>query len=98
MLRRCTDGTPRAAWFAAIALTIPVYLGLANSPLDEWFQSGAGWRAFEPLFSVFDMLGVHGQGDILISTMLGVSFVIALALVLLGARILDRGTRKSPRR
>ncbi|WP_321805000.1 hypothetical protein [Burkholderia sp. BCC1993] len=79
---------------AAIVLTIPVYLGLANSPLDEWFQSGAGWRAFEPLFRVFETLGVHGQGDILISTMLGASFVIAIALVWLGARMFGRGTRE----
>ncbi|RQR27224.1 hypothetical protein DIE23_27460 [Burkholderia sp. Bp9143] len=77
---------------AAIVLTIPVYLGLANSPPDDWFQSGAGWRAFEPLFNVFERLGGHGQGDILISTMLGVSFVIALALVWLGARMFDRRT------
>ncbi|WP_244120961.1 hypothetical protein [Burkholderia gladioli] len=36
----------------ALVLTIPIYLGLANSPLDDWFQSGAGWRAFEPLCSM----------------------------------------------
>lgn len=83
---------------AAIALTIPVYLGLANSPVDDWFQSGVGWGAFEPLFSVLDMLGIHGQGDILISAMLGVSFVIALALVWLGARMFERGTRESRHR
>ena len=101
-------GTHRADWFAlyrnallrlpaAIALTIPIYLGLANSPLDDWFQSGAGWRALEPLFNMFDMFGVHGRGDILISTILAASFVIALALVWLGTRICARKARASRR-
>ncbi|WP_227743860.1 hypothetical protein [Burkholderia gladioli] len=44
----------------ALVLTIPIYLGLANSPLDDRFQSGAGWRAFEPLFDAMARLGIHG--------------------------------------
>ncbi|HDR9337185.1 MULTISPECIES: hypothetical protein [Burkholderia cepacia complex] len=80
---------------AALALTIPVYLGLANSPLDGWFQSGAGWRAFEPVFNMLEALGIHGEGDILISIMLTASFLIALALVWIGARLFHRAAKET---
>ncbi|NML32534.1 hypothetical protein [Paraburkholderia antibiotica] len=79
----------------AIALTIPVYLGLANSPLDVWFQHGAGWRALEPVFNALEALGIHGEGSMLIIIMLGVSFVIALLLVWFGARVFRRATRET---
>jgi hypothetical protein len=81
-------------FLAAATLTIAVYLGLANSPLDDWFLSGAGWRAFEPLFNALEALGIHGEGDILLSIMLGVSFAIAWVLVCLGARMFHRATRE----
>ncbi|NRE31113.1 hypothetical protein E5U26_10565 [Burkholderia pseudomallei] len=75
---------------AALILMIPIYLGLASSPLDGWFQSGAGWRAFEPLFDALHALGIHGEGDILIGTMLVISFGIALVLVWIVTRLFQK--------
>lgn len=69
----------------ALVLTIPIYLGLANSPLDDWFQSGAGWHAFEPLFDAMARLGIHGEGGILIGAMLIASLAIAAMLVRLAS-------------
>ncbi len=69
----------------ALVLTIPIYLGLANSPLDDGFQSGAGWRAFEPLFDAMARLGIHGEGGILIGAMLIASLAIAAMLVRLAS-------------
>jgi hypothetical protein len=63
----------------ALALTIPIYLGLANSPLDDWFQSGAGWRSFEPLFDAMARLGIHGEGGILIASLAIAAMLVRLA-------------------
>lgn len=71
----------------ATSLTTPVYLGLANSPLDNWFKSGAGWRAFEPLFRVCRAIGIRSDGDVLIGAMFAASFVIALVMLWIITRL-----------
>ncbi|WP_434116285.1 hypothetical protein [Paraburkholderia caffeinilytica] len=67
---------------AALVLTFPVYLGIArNGRVNEWFLDGRGWAAFEPLFRFCNAIGITGDGNILIATMLFISFLIALTLV-----------------
>ena len=73
---------------AASGMTIPIYLGLANSPLDDWFKSGAGWQAFEPLLRVCRALGIYSQGSVLITAMFAVSFIVALMILWGGTHLL----------
>lgn len=75
-----------ARLIAAVILTIPVYVGLANSPLNEWFVSGEGWRTFEPWFNFLDSLGFRSEGNVVIGTMLTLSFVLACVVVWLVGR------------
>lgn len=75
---------------AALILTVPAYLGLANSPLNDWFLRGNGWRAFEPWFHFLQSVGFRGEGNMLIGTMLAVSFVLACVVVWLVARLVHQ--------
>ncbi|WP_206951617.1 hypothetical protein [Trinickia acidisoli] len=67
-----------------LLLTLPVYLGLANlRPLEDLFVYHDAWKAFEPLFLLGDVVGIHGHGTIVEATMFVVSCAIALAIVAL---------------
>lgn len=64
----------------AVLLTLPIYLGLANTPaINDWFLYGRGWAAFQPLFDLCNKVGIYGNATILVTTMFIVSFLIALA-------------------
>ena len=64
----------------AAVLTLPVYLGLANTPaINDWFLYGQGWAAFQPLFDLCNKIGIYGNASILVATMFVISFLIALA-------------------
>lgn len=66
----------------AVLLTLPVYLGLANTPaINDWFLYGRGWAAFQPLFNLCNKIGIYGNATILITTMFVISFAIALTAV-----------------
>lgn len=70
-----------------LALTLPVYLALANfRPLQELFLYHDAWKAFTPLFSIGNALGVQDDGAIVETTMFVASFFIALAIAALLAR------------
>lgn len=75
-----------ARLIAAVMLTIPTYLGLANSPLNEWFLSGKGWRTLEPWLHFLHSLGFRSEGNMVIGTMLALSFVLAYLAIWLAAR------------
>lgn len=67
---------------AALVLTLPVYIGLGHlGPLDRWFESGAAWDAFDPLFRLGEIVGVTDQASIVIHTMFVVSFIIACIVI-----------------
>nr|WKF57037.1 hypothetical protein HUO10_001515 [Paraburkholderia busanensis] len=76
---------------SALVLTLPVYIALAHiSPLENWFISGAGWAAFEPLFRLCNAIGITGDGQILIAAMLLVSFAIALLIASIGTSLVRK--------
>lgn len=41
---------------------------------------GRGWDAFEPLLNFFGVVGVEGEGDIVVNALLVVSFILSFAL------------------
>jgi hypothetical protein len=44
----------------ALALALPVYLGLANfQPLEQLFLYHDAWKAFSPLFALGNAMGIH---------------------------------------
>ena len=66
---------------AAVILTLPVYIGIANIPwINDWFMSGAGWDEFEFIFRVFNVMGISENGKILIGVMLGFSFPLSFVM------------------
>ncbi|HEX7684580.1 MAG TPA: hypothetical protein VF446_13790 [Trinickia sp.] len=70
-----------------LALTLPVYLALANfRPLQELFLYHDAWKAFTPLFTIGNAFGIQDDGAIVETTMFVVSFFIALILAALLAR------------
>jgi hypothetical protein len=63
-----------------VLLTLPVYLGLANTPaINDRFLYGQGWADFQPLFDLCNNVGIYGNASILVTTMFVVSFLVALA-------------------
>lgn len=76
---------------AALILTLPVYISIAHiDPLDNWFMSGAGWIAFEPLFRVCNAIGITGDSQILITAMLLISFAIAFGIASIGTLLIRK--------
>jgi hypothetical protein len=65
----------------AVALTIPVFLGLTKiDVIPGWLYSERGYAALSPLFRMFGVVGVEGHEDVVVGLMLVASFVIALAI------------------
>ena len=66
----------------AIALTIPVFLGLTKiDAIPGWLYSERGYAVLSPLFHIFGAVGVEGHEDVIVGVLLSASFVIALAIV-----------------
>lgn len=79
----------------AIALTIPVFLGLTKiDAIPGWLYSERGYAVLSPLFHMFGAVGVEGHEDVIVGVLLSVSFVIALAIVY-GGPALWRITRRA---
>lgn len=75
----------------AALLTVPVAIGISRIPgFDAWFASGSGYRFFGPLFRAFDSDGGEQNTDIIVGTILGLSFLLSLAGTFVFARILRR--------
>ncbi|MEM5299371.1 hypothetical protein VSR82_34305 [Burkholderia sp. JPY481] len=65
----------------ALAMTLPIAVGIARMPgIDEWFASGAGSEFFAPLFEMLDSVGGENNTDIIVATLLVVSFFVSLML------------------
>lgn len=65
---------------AAVLLTFPVYLGLANNPtVNDWFLYGSGWATFHPLFVIGHAVGIESNAAMIVTAMFVISFLIALA-------------------
>jgi len=80
---------------AAVLLTLPVYLALANfRPLQDLFLYHDAWKAFTPLFWLGNTIGIQDDGAIVETTMFVVSFFIALTIAALLARGIAAITRQ----
>ncbi len=67
---------------AALALAFPIAIGIGRSPwFGNWMAHGHGWDTFDPLLKFFGVIGVEGEGDVVVNTLLVVSFVLSFALV-----------------
>lgn len=70
-----------ASLLAAFVLAFPIAIGIGRSPwFGHWMESGHGWDALDPLLNFFGVIGVEGEGDVVVNTLLVVSFVLSFAL------------------
>lgn len=68
--------------FAAIVLTVPVFLIMTQiDAVPGWLYSERGYAVLSPLFHVFGAVGVEGHEDVVVGVLLVASFVIAIAIV-----------------
>lgn len=66
---------------AALALAFPIAIAIGRSPwFGHWMANGHGWDAFDPLLNLFGVIGVEGEGDVVVNTLLGVSFILSFAV------------------
>jgi len=78
----------------ALLITLPVTAGLARFPgIDEWISNGTGHELFEHLFIALDAHGCEETEDVIVVTMLIVSFFLSLALVVATWAIVGRWRR-----
>ena len=65
----------------ALVLAFPMAIAIGRSPwFGDWMSRGHGWDAFDPLLNLFGAIGVEGEGDVVVNTLLVVSFVLTFAL------------------
>lgn len=66
---------------AALVLAFPIAIAIGRSPwFERWMANGPGWNAFDPLLNFFGVIGVEGEGDVVVNTLLVVSFFLSFAL------------------
>lgn len=66
---------------AALVLAFPIAIAIGRSPwFGHWMANGHGWDAFDPLLNLFGVIGVEGEGDVVVNTLLGVSFILSFAV------------------
>ncbi|CAN7403931.1 hypothetical protein LJR230_002434 [Trinickia sp. LjRoot230] len=66
---------------AALVLAFPIAIAIGRSPwFGHWMANGHGWDAFDPLLNFFGVIGVEGEGDVVVNALLVVSFVLSFAL------------------
>lgn len=66
---------------AALVLALPIAIAIGRSPwFGQWMANGHGWDAFDPVLNFFGVVGVEGEGDVVVNTLLVVSFVLSFAL------------------
>jgi len=65
----------------AVALTIPMFLGLTKiDAIPGWLYSELGYAVLSPLFRIFGAVGVEGHEDVVVGVLLVASFAISLAI------------------
>jgi hypothetical protein len=64
----------------AALLTLPIAIGMSRLPgLGQWITSESGYRIWGPLFRAFNSDGGEQSTDIIVGTILTISFLLALA-------------------
>lgn len=71
-----------ASLIAALVLAFPIAIAIGRTPwFGQWMTHGRGWDEFDPLLNFFGVVGVEGEGDVVVNTLLVVAFVLSFALV-----------------
>jgi hypothetical protein len=66
---------------AALVLAFPIAIAIGRSSwFGHWMATGHGWDEFDPLLNFFGVIGVEGEGDVVVNTLLIVSFILSFAL------------------
>ncbi|WP_176059236.1 hypothetical protein [Paraburkholderia sp. BCC1876] len=82
---------PLARCLSAIALTVPVFLGITQiNALLAWLYSESGYQALAPLFHLFGTVGVEGHESVIAGLLLALSFALSALIVWLGSALLKR--------
>ncbi|MFT4069020.1 hypothetical protein [Paraburkholderia sp.] len=81
----------------ALVMTLPVGVGIMRVPIvAKWFASDAAYEfLFIPLFKALGSHGSESSSDIIVGTVLIVSFVVSLALAVAGWTVVGRLRRTS---
>ena len=67
---------------ASLVLALPISIVIGRSPwFGDWMAHGRGWDAFDPLLNFFGVVGVEGEGNVVVNALLVVSFVLSFALI-----------------
>lgn len=79
---------------AALILALPIAIGIGRSPwFGDWMTHGRGWDAFDPLLNFFGVVGVEGEGDVVVNALLIVSFMLSFALAWFAFGAITRSRR-----
>lgn len=71
-----------ASLIAALVLAFPMAIAIGRSSwFGQWMAHGHGWDAFDPLLNFFGVIGIEGEGDVVVNTLLVVSFVLLFAVI-----------------
>jgi hypothetical protein len=66
---------------AALVLALPIAIVIGRSSwFGQWMTHGRGWDALDPLLNFFGVIGVEGEGDVVVNSLLVVSFFLSFAL------------------
>lgn len=83
---------------AALVLAFPTAIAIGRSRwFGHWMANGHGWDALDPLLNFFGVIGVEGEGDVVVNTLLVVSFVLSFALIWLVFGAVTRARRHEPK-
>jgi hypothetical protein len=82
----------------AIALTVPVFLGLTSfDALIAWMYGDVGWKLLIPLFRLYGAVGVEGEDEVIAGVLLIASFALSLGVVGLASIVLHhRHVKRHP--
>lgn len=66
---------------SALVLAFPIAIAIGRSPwFGHWMANGHGWDVFDPLLNLFGVVGVEGEGNVVVNTLLCGSFVLSFVL------------------
>jgi hypothetical protein len=66
---------------AALVLAFPIAIAIGRSAwFGHWMSTGHGWDVLDPLLNFFGVVGVEGEGDVMVNTLLVISFLLSFAL------------------
>lgn len=85
--------------FSGLVLAVPLAAVVGHNPyFRDWMTTGHGWSAFDPLLDLFGVVGVEGEGNVVVNTLVCVSFILSFAVVWFGfgavARMKQRETSR----